>query len=389
MSGESSVADTEEGQSYERGDRLGAAVTSNDGGSAVACTVNCEAQWSVLQMDVVRKLAQGNQLLTRVLPRAKRTAGHYAALYLSDEGTNMAGRFYWPGLGAFAAKQVVDGIDYAYESLDSWIGQVRYMAGFSLYYLVKGNLWVFLEVTPWMLFYKQYGHDCFQHCIARRNSDTFRAPVDGFVKRLPWASGPDQSLINTIESKLKMLDLGSLTWSKLNVQDGRGALAEMNKLQVTNYLRQGFAALRRFETAAPNRRGEYARQSASYFLDHEQRLHLQAMIYDHADFRFAWDNNDLGRWLGSFTGARDPDLVFSSAPAVTPQLERDQLRPAGLGRDDVSVRMALDDGKLYNATERMKYVKRILDQYHTLMQGRHRPYMIRQLRQIERWKDAT
>lgn len=375
---------------YERGRVLGRGQTNERPGSCIECTVTCEDLWTLAQVHTVGLLSDNGRLLDKMLPRAKRTAGHYAALFLGDEGTPAQGRFYWPGLAAFAAKQVVDGIDYADKNLGAFIGQVRLMAGVSLYYLLKGNFWVFTEVTPWIVFYRDRGHALFFHCVDRRDANTYDTPGKNLMRRLPWATGENTPLKHAIEKRIRVLNLAGLQW-RMNLSDSQGALVELGDCKATVYLKEGFAKLRRYESEAARFRPQLAYDGAWSFLLHEQTMHLQAMIYDHLDFRFAWDNNDLGRSINEYlpiTGARDPNLVFNAAPEITDQIEREQLQPHGLNEAGVSERMTLNDGKLYIAFDRMKYVERILKRYHKLM-GQYRGYMIGQLRIIEAMKNAT
>ena len=155
--------------STEPGRILERSITNTTPDSCKDCVVQCEDLWSLAQSKTLVMLSANGKLLESVVPRARRTAGNYAQLFLDDEGTPAQGRFYWPGLAAFAAKQVVEGIEYADKNLGAFVAQVRAMAGISLYYLLKGNFWVFAEVTTWKVFYKDHGADLFFHCIARRN----------------------------------------------------------------------------------------------------------------------------------------------------------------------------------------------------------------------------
>ncbi|MCQ0030501.1 hypothetical protein NAL89_15175 [Burkholderia glumae] len=120
-----------------------------------------------------------------------------------------------------------------------------------------------------------------------------------------------------------------------------------------------------------------------------QGLHGQAMVYNHAEFRSAIDMNDFGRrpLMRAFSGAKDPTLFFNASAEINPN--DPGMKSAGLGADDIKVTMERKDGSLYNAAERMKYVKKILDKYHALMSSqRYRPYMIQQISTIAGWKDA-
>jgi hypothetical protein len=113
------------------------------------------------------------------------------------------------------------------------------------------------------------------------------------------------------------------------------------------------------------------------------------MVYDHKEFRDAIDMNDFGRLpvLRSLSGAKDPTVFFNASADVTPSIEETELKPYGLQTDDI--RVTMDTSKLYDTTDRMGYVTKILNKYHYLMTSpRYRPYMIEQIRTIGGWKDA-
>ncbi|PRE87341.1 DUF2515 family protein [Burkholderia gladioli] len=384
-----SLVNQEEGTVYLKGGLLGESTLNQTPDSCKDCTVTCEHQWSMIQMDNVALEADGLNFLKDPMRRAKRTAGNYAQLFLGDEGTDKAGRFYWPGLAAFAAKEVVAGMDLAlhflsWDKAQSALGQARMSAIVTFYYLAKGNLWVFLEVTSWHLFYRKYGKDLFEHCKARRNVESYDPAVRKIVQGLPWAMGQNDGLIDGLKKKSNPLWVigGDM------INDG-AALAEMKQCQVTTYLSNGFALLESYEAAGAQQRPDLAYKAAWQFLLHEQTLHLQAMVYNHAEFRNAIDMNDFGRLpvLRVFPGAKDPTLFFNASAEIDPNDPR--MKSAGLGEDDIKVTMERKDGSLYNATERMKYVKKILDKYHALMSSqRYRPYMIQQISTIAGWKDA-
>lgn len=301
------------------------------------------------------------------------------------------GRFYWPGLAAFAAKQVVDGIELADKTLGSLVGQARLMAGVSYYYLLKGNFWVFVEVTTWMNFYKQYGPELFDHCVDRRDVDSYDPVAKELMQKLPWAKGGNVELKKSIEKRLRVFDVSAFQWSRLPLNDGQGALAEINNCKATGSLKDGFTALKMYESDDTDTAAQHAYNSAAAFLIHEQTLHLQKMVYDHEEFQFALQNNDLGRYLWHMLGARDPEIVFNASASIG-AAEEQQLAAAGLTKKQVIVRMELEDGKLYVTKDRMKYVESILKQYHYLMtigrNGQYRPYMIQQLRTIAAWANA-
>jgi hypothetical protein len=384
-----SLVNNDEGTLYLKGRQLGQSTTNQTPDSCKDCTVKCEDLWSIVQMQNIALESDSGHFIEDAMRRAKRTAGNYAQLFLSDEGTDKAGRFYWPGLAAFAAKEVVAGMDLAlqfmsFDKAQSALGVARDSARITFYYLAKGNLWVFLEVTTWHLFYRSYGKELFEHCKARRNVQTYDPKAKAVITGLPWASGPNTGLINALREKV-------FVFGAAEIKD-RAALQEMNYCQLTNHLADGFSALEQYEgMRSGNLKDGVAYSAAWSFLMHEQTLHLQKMVYEHQEFRDAIDMNDFGRLpvLRSLSGAKDPTVFFNASAEVTPEIEARELQPSGLHATDIKATM--DEGKLYLTSDRMRYVKKILDKYHYLMtskQGRYRPYMIGQISTIADWKDA-
>lgn len=397
------VAFSESDQPYVKGRQLGFAMTSKDPDACKTCTVTCEDQWSMVQMQAVGIMSDDGEFLTDVMRRAQRTAGNYAQLFLDDEGTDKAGRFYWPGLAAFAAKQVVDGMETAREFIcgrpQSLAGAVRFSAAVTYYYLAKGNLWVFLEVAPWHLFYRQYGATLFQHCIDRRNVETYDDPVKATVQGLPWASGPNEGLLALLRKEVSVVNFNHPA-SGPPLKDG-AALAEMNNCQITAPLREAFGFIQDYEartgTEAKNR---VAFNAAWAALRHEQKLHLQHMIYDHPEFQSAMGKNDWARGyprLAWLFGATDPTLFFHADGQVDDATYQRDVAPYSLTLEEITARMEVKDGHLYVAADRMRYVEQILGKYHKLMtkgtdsrgQRSHREYLVGQMRVIaERWRHA-
>ena len=390
------------------GRQLGFAMTSKEPNKCVTCIVTCEDQWSIMQMEALEKLGEelegkiGLFLVEDCVRRAQRTAGNYAQLFLGDEGTEKEGRFYWPGLAAFAAKQVADGMEtarkfYSTESRSAFEA-VRYAAAVTYYYLAKGNLWVFLEVVPWHLFYRQYGAKSFNHCSERRNVETYDAPVKRMLLEQPWAIGPFKGLLDVLRKQVAADDFDDPDFG-MPIRDG-AALAEMNNCRMTEPLREAFGHIQVYEKIDDLKtKQNYAYNSALASLEHEQKLHLQRMIYDRAEFRDAMDKNDMARaipGLGWLFGATDPTLFFHAEAKVDDETYVRDVEPYGIARDDITARMTACDGHLYNVEERMKYVKQILNKYHKLMTGvvgvdgkpPHREYMVGQIRAIARWSDA-
>lgn len=393
----SRIVDTQEGVSYVKGRALKQAHTRAEPGATEDAVATCCDLWSSMQAESIKLLSENNVLIPKVLRRAKRTAGNYAQLFLNDEGTEHQGRFYWAGLAAFAAKQVVDGIEYAESKFDSVVGQARLMSRVTYYYLLKGNFWLFLEITPWMLYWRKFGRDVFFRDVDCRNVTTYDPVIVKKMRSMPWALGENTTLRKDLEKKMYVLDIRKLNW-EMNLTDGKGALAEMKQCKATEDLKNGFRQIETYETTknanTKKLKEALAFDSAEFFLKHEQNYHLQAAVYDRPEFQFAIDNNDLGRQLWNLLGAKDPSLVFNAAPMITREIEVRELIPFGLTEKDVTITMELEHGKLYNPQERMKYVKSILAQYHKLMtqgrdfKGQSRLYMIQQMKIIAAGKEA-
>ncbi|MGN6085719.1 DUF2515 family protein [Trinickia sp.] len=392
-----------------KGRQLGFAMTSKEPNHCVTCIVTCEDQWSIMQMEALEKMGEdvkgeiGLIFIEDAVRRAKRAAGNYAQLFLDDEGTDKEGRFYWPGLAAFAAKQVADGLVIADGIIDgksrSVFGAARFAAAVTYYYLAKGNLWLFLEVVPWHLFYRQYGARSFNHCGERRNFETYDAPVKAMIEPLPWAKGPDEDLVKRLR-KRALLGNFDHPISSPPLKDG-AALAEMNNCRMTEHLRQAFEYIEEYEqTGDLQHKQESAYNAAWASLQHEQEQHLQRMVYDHPEFRSALGKNDWARGipvLGWLLGATDPTLFFHSEPTVDDEIYERDVAPYGITLEEITARMEAHEGPLYDSLERMKYAKQILDKYHKLMTGivgvdgkpPQREYIVEQIRVIsDRWRYA-
>ncbi|MBK3470345.1 hypothetical protein JJD61_06565 [Pseudomonas carnis] len=393
----SRIVDTQEGVSYVKGRPLKQAHTRAEPGATEDAVVTCCDLWSSVQADSIKLLAENNVLIPKVLRRAKRTAGNYAQLFLDDEGTEHQGRFYWAGLAAFAAKQVVDGIEYSESKFDSIVPQARLMSRITYYYLLKGNFWLFLEITPWMLYWRKFGHEVFFRDVDCRNITTYDPMITKKMRSMPWAVGENTPLRTNLEKNMRVFDIRKLNW-EMNLTDGKGALVEMKQCKATEDLKNGFRQIEKYADSKSSYlqklKERVAFKSAEFFLQHEQNHHLQVMVYDHPEFKFAINNNDLGRRLWNLLGAKDPSLVFNAAPLITREIEVRELEPSGLTEKDVTVTMELEHGKLYKPEDRMTYVKEILAQYHKLMtqgrdfEGQFRPYMIQQMQVISAWKEA-
>jgi hypothetical protein len=110
--------------------------------------------------------------------RARRVASSYARMFPEDfhlgGGKEKIGRFYWTGLGAFAAKQVAANIE-SWQVKSPGMGVVHEGLG-------KGNLWIYNDLLPWC-----YGYaadpNAFQDCAPKRDSRKFDPVVKKTLMR--------------------------------------------------------------------------------------------------------------------------------------------------------------------------------------------------------------
>lgn len=152
--------------------------------------------------------------------RAKRIAAIYAHLFLEtlvlDDkahpkqpikfgNTNLRGRFYWMGLGAFASKTMAMVFGawrttgaYAF----NWIAEFysilttteKAHVQHSINTLAKGNLWLAMDIIPWHLAWAQ-DKVSFEKCINSRDLSKF-TNLKPAIDSLPWASSVPSKINN-------------------------------------------------------------------------------------------------------------------------------------------------------------------------------------------------
>lgn len=139
--------------------------------------------------------------------RARRIAAIYAKTFLETGyygNSNLVGRFYWMGLGAFASKTMAmvfganrsvlgynssDAIEYVY------IGGALNIRE-SLNVLAKGNLWLAMDIIPWHLAWAQ-DKVSFEKCINSRDLSKF-TNLKPAINSLPW-SGSVPRIVNHLK----------------------------------------------------------------------------------------------------------------------------------------------------------------------------------------------
>ncbi|UZG44885.1 DUF2515 family protein [Caldimonas thermodepolymerans] len=163
-------------------DVLGTCRTNNTPGSRHDQTVEAHHLWSYAQEEALIAVSEPApdrcwRLITDPERRARRIAARYADLYFrSAEKSRGTMHFYWVALAAFVVKDIVGAFQYAREkvlsgglnnalrtsSLSS-LGSVLLSGGSPYEHamrvyaaLAKGNLWLFMDIYPWMWFVLEY-----------------------------------------------------------------------------------------------------------------------------------------------------------------------------------------------------------------------------------------
>lgn len=206
---------------------LGTCMTNTTPGSQHTATVEYHHLWSYAQQAALIAVSENNgpddcyRLIKDPERRAKRIAGHYAQLYFkSAEKSGNKIQFRWPALAAFVVKDIVEAYRFAREDVlqREWkdvasaarnsgladLGSLMmtdsspYQHAIRTYSaLAKGNLWLFMDIYPWLWFFLEYGINSdatlnrkrLEACLPQRNWQTFQTQSKKAVEELPF--GPN------------------------------------------------------------------------------------------------------------------------------------------------------------------------------------------------------
>jgi hypothetical protein len=208
-------------QGYEL-EVLGQCKTNTRPNSQFTQQVEARHLWSYAQEEALVAVSeQGNgkcwHLITDPERRAKRIAARYADLYFaSGEKSQGKLQLYWPALAAFVVKDIVEAYRYAREevlnggwgnlartSQASQLGSEIVTNGSPYEYslrvyaaLAKGNLWLFMDIYPWLWYVLEYGlnkdgslnADRLTSHVSQRNADDFQDQSKNAVKELPFGA---------------------------------------------------------------------------------------------------------------------------------------------------------------------------------------------------------
>lgn len=311
----------------------------------------CSMLWSMGQKAAIHRLTSQKkslstgftapELVMDYSARAARIAATYARFYLEqEEGCDPAlkGRFYWMGLAAFASKQVKCGLDFIPDDptllLAPPVAQVPMRIGKN--YLGKGNFWLFQDIFVWHWFYANYPEQ-FTSCAPERDARTYLPDVKAMVNSLPWA-GDALPILNNF------------------------------KVPSPDYVIQGFSAIAATESAVGNNRRNFQYESLLRIADHEQRKILQPLIYNDLNFTLTLDGQQMTEFLPFFPKRL---ATFSTA----------------CDANNSKLKVVMTEGKLYNETDRMRFIGNIADQYHKLM-SQQKAYMEGEILSIAGWNHS-
>lgn len=204
------------------------------------------------------------EFLSNFAVRARRIAASYAAMFLehgSHGNKDQIGRFYWLGLGAFAAKQVAVTLEWPVirASKFSWMYKL----------LGQGNLWLYNDILPWF-----YGYaldaSSFDVCAKQRHSAEFIEPVaTNFQRQIDYE-----------------------TAIPLTPTERDGESGDINRGKTAGYLKwtplvqKGFDYVKRWEAAiTQSDKQRFALNHLFAIAQHEQGEVLQGLIYDRILFK--------------------------------------------------------------------------------------------------------
>lgn len=201
---------------------LGTATTNTTPDSQHPAIVTCPHLWSYAQEAALLAVSEKAwdhtyRLIDDPERRAQRIAGHYADLYFrSKEKSGRSGiQFYWVALAAFVVKDIVYAFRYTREDVlqsslrSADVGQAAgaYAHAMRTYLaLAKGNLWLFMDIYPWLWFYLEYiiendgtlNTSRLTMCAPQRDSATYQRQSKGAVQWLPFG----RNWLNRINEKL-------------------------------------------------------------------------------------------------------------------------------------------------------------------------------------------
>lgn len=215
---------------------LGQCMTNPTPGSQHDAKVEYRHLWSYAQQAALIAVSDKSEkdgcyhLILDPERRAKRIAAHYADLYFESAKKSKGQlQFYWPALAAFVVKDIVEAYRFSREDVlerqwNSGAGVARNNIGSDIFSqiesgnspyehvvrtyvaLAKGNLWLFMDIHPWLWFFLEFGinhdgslnHKRVASCLSERSWTTYQNASKKAIKELPFG----RNWINRLNKQL-------------------------------------------------------------------------------------------------------------------------------------------------------------------------------------------
>src|SRR5882724_6383941 len=179
---------------------IGITPTNPTVGSKHKPVVDFKHLWSLSQQEALRILSNKNAKgIHKLEPdpevRAQRIAGAYADLYFKSKQASQGKlQFYWAALAAFVVKDIYYAYKYTREEVlkggvvnaagntvaDAYDHALRTYAA-----LAKGNIWLFMDIYPWMWFVLEWG--------LKEDGSVDQALINAAASARSWSTYQEQS----------------------------------------------------------------------------------------------------------------------------------------------------------------------------------------------------
>lgn len=311
--------------------------------------------------------------------RARRIAAIYAKTFLETGyygNSNLVGRFYWMGLGAFASKTMAmvfkaNRSVLGYNSSDAI--EVVYIGGTlnireSLNVLAKGNLWLAMDIIPWHLAWAQ-DKEGFKKCMNSRDFKEFKH-LKPAIDSLPWSGSVPKIL------SFKGKQLGVTTEIDIAFNQHLTKIEE-----IFNDPKNDTEQLK-FENAA-----SYLKKHLMQIAIQEQKNILQKICWSDQALR---DNVKAQRGFFTSMVAIDQTLGLSSDIKVGDLKDR--------RKKEYDVKKLKEDPwstppkgtMVENYGSRMAWIKEAAEKYHRLMKNKEgRKFLKKELGVIAGWSGSV
>ncbi|WP_233233546.1 hypothetical protein [Bordetella sp. LUAb4] len=253
----------------------------------------------------------------RLLPdaedRARRIAARYAGLYFDSAAkSNGKVQFYWPALAAFVVKDIVEAYRFDRENVleGGWSNAARtsalpalvsqglsdaspYAHAMRVYVaLAKGNLWLYMDIYPWLYFFLRFGikqdgslnEARLRSHVEQRNATEYQQQSRKAVEDLPfgraWFARQQARQANDpVYKRAAQYFETRPTWSGMD--GGYGALTAAS-YQASNYVKAHIASYDggyHLPVAA-----KWQPMSEAFYVMEEERIELTRVAQDKAAF---------------------------------------------------------------------------------------------------------